>query len=115
MGLTGGFGRPRGFCSAVFTTGFFFESAFGFGGSADSFDPDAVGVALRFGVSAGGAESVEAGEDGAVAIGGPPGLAICEATGAVTVFGASAGGGVDGGEAGAEVTVAIGAPSVLIA
>ena len=64
----------RGFCRDGFPDGFFFESAFGVDGSAVSFDADAVGVVFGFGVLAGGAESVEAGVDGAVAMGGPSGL-----------------------------------------
>ena len=39
-----------GFCCAVFSAGFFFESIFGVDGSADSFDAEAVCVAFDFGV-----------------------------------------------------------------
>jgi hypothetical protein len=115
MGLTGGFGLPRSFCRAVFTSGFFFESALGVDGSADSFDADAIGVAFGFGLSARGAEWVEAGVAGAVAIGAPSALTICEATGAAAGFGVSARGGVETGEAGVGGADAIGAPSGLIA
>jgi hypothetical protein len=115
MGLTGGFGLPRSLCRAVFTSGFFFESALGVDSSADSFDADAVGVAFGFGLSARGAESVEAGVDGADAIGAPTGLTICEATGAVAGFGVPARGGVETGEVGVGGAVAIGGPSGLIA
>ncbi len=105
----------RGFCSEGFTSGFFFESIFGVDGSADSFDTDAVGVAFGFGVSARGAEAVEAGVGGAVAIGAPSGLTVCEAADAAAVFGASARGGAESVEAGVDGAVAIGAPSGLIA
>jgi hypothetical protein len=85
MGLTGGFGLPRSLCRAVLTSGFFFESALD--SSADSFD--AVGVAFGFGLSARGAGWVEAGVDGADAMGGPSGLVACEeAADGAAVFGA---------------------------
>ncbi len=61
------------------------------------------------------AELVEAGVDGAVAIGEPTGLIACEAADGVAVFGVSARGGVEGGEAGVDGAVAIGGPSGLIA
>jgi hypothetical protein len=68
--------------------------------------------AAVFGSSArGGAESGEAGLDGAFAIGSPSGLIACEAADGAAVFGASARGGVESGEAGADDPVAIGAPS----
>jgi hypothetical protein len=114
MGLTGGFGLPRSFCRAVFTSGFFLESVAGVDGCAGSFDTCAVGMAFGFGVSAGGAESVEAGVDGAVAIGAPSGLTICEATGAVAGFGVPARG-AESVEAGVDGADAIGGPSGLIA
>jgi hypothetical protein len=111
MGLTGGFGLPRSLCRAVFTSGFFFESALD--SSADS--SDAVGVAFGFGLSARGADWVEAGVDGADAMGVPSGLVACEAADGAAVFGASARGGVETGEAGVGGAVAIGAPSGLAA
>jgi hypothetical protein len=95
--------------------GFFFESAFGVAGSADSFDADAVGVAFGFGLSARGAEAGEAGADGAVALGAASGLIVCEAAAGTAVFGASARGGEETGEAGADGAVALGAPSFLVA
>ena len=86
--MTGGFGLPRSLCRAVFTIGFFFESALD--SSADSFDADAdaVGVAFGFGLSARGADWVEAGVDGADAMGVPSGLVACEAADGAAVFGA---------------------------
>jgi hypothetical protein len=114
MGLTGGFGLPRSLCRAVFTSGFFFESALD--SSADSFDADAVGVAFGFGLSARGADWVEAGVGGADAMGAPSGLVACEeAADGAAVFGASARGGVETGEAGVGGAVAMGAPSGLVA
>jgi hypothetical protein len=111
MGLTGGFGLPRSLCRAVFTSGFFCESALG--SSADS--SDAVVVAFGFGLSARGADWFEAGVDGADAIGPPSGLVACEAAEGAAVFGASATGGVETGEAGVGGAVAIGALSGLVA
>ena len=71
---------------------------------------DAVCVAFGFGVSArGGAESVEAGVGGAVALDALSGLTICEATVGAAVFGASARGGAESVEAGVGGAVAIGA------
>jgi hypothetical protein len=113
MGLTGGFGLPRGFCSDAFSSGFFFESIFGVDGCLDSLDTCAIGVAFGFGVSAKGAESVEAGVGGAVAIGAPSGLAICGAALRAAGFGVSARGGAESVEAGAGGAVASGAPSGL--
>lgn len=110
MGLAGGFGLPRGFCSDAFSSGFFFESIFGVDGCLDSFDTCAIGAAFGFGVSAKGAESVEAGAGGAVAIGAPSGLTIWRAAG----FGVSASGGAEAVEAGVDGAVAIGSPSSLI-
>jgi hypothetical protein len=49
--------------------------------------------------------------EGAVAIGAPSGLVVCEAAGGATVFGAAARGGAELVEAGADGDVAIGAPS----
>ena len=95
--------------------GLFFELIFGVDGSADSFDTDAVGFAFGFGVFARGAELVEAGLGGAVAIGAPSGLIACAAADAAAVFGASARGGVELVEAGLGGAVAIGGPSGLIA
>jgi hypothetical protein len=111
MGLTGGFGLPSSFCRAVFTSGFFFESALD--SSADSSDVDAVGVA--FGFSARGADWVEAGVGGAVAIGAPSGLIAFEAIDGAAGFGVSARGGVETGEAGLDGADAIGPPSGLVA
>jgi hypothetical protein len=113
MGLTGGFGLPRSLCRAVFTSGFFFESALD--SSSDSFDADAVGVAFGFGLSAKGADWVEAGVDGADAMGVPSGLVACEAADGAAGFGVSARGGVETGEAGVDRADAIGAPSGLVA
>ena len=104
-----------GFCSGGFTGGFFFELAFGVDGSADSFEADAVGVAFGFGLSARGAEAVEAGADGVVASGGPSGLIACEAADGAAVCGALARDGDDPVAAGADGAVASGGPSGLIA
>ncbi len=107
---------PRGFCRAVFTSGFFFESIVGVDGCVSSLDTDSVGVAFGFGASArGGVEPGEAGGGGAVAIGGPSGLIACAAADGAAVFGASARGGVESGKAGGGGAVAIGGPSGLIA
>ena len=115
IGLTGGFGFPRSFCSAVFTSGFFFESVFGVDGCVDSFDTCAVGVAFGFGVSArGGAESVEAGVGGAVATDALSGLSICGAAGAAGC-GVRARGSAELVEAGVDGAVASDALSGLTA
>jgi hypothetical protein len=111
MGLTGGFGLPRSLCRAVFTSGFFFESALD--GSADS--SDAVVVAFGFGLSARGADWVVAGVDGADAMGVPSGLVACEAADGAAVFAASARGGVETGEAAVDGADAMGVPSGLVA
>ena len=113
--FTGGFGLPRSFCNAVFTSGFFFKSIFGFDGCVDSFDTWAIAVAFGFGVSARCAEAVEAGVNGGVAIGAPSGLTICEATDGAAAFGASARGAAESGEAGVGGAFAIGSPSGRIA
>jgi hypothetical protein len=106
------FALLAGFCSDILPGGFFFESIFGVDGRADSFGRDAIGVAFGFGVSTGGgAESVEAGVGGAVAIGAPSGLIICGAADGPAGFGVSAGGGAESVEAGVDGAVAIGAPS----
>ncbi len=86
------------------------NSAFGVDSSSDSSDAD--GVGLDFGVSARCAESVEAGVDGAVAIGAPSGLAACEAAVAAAGIGVSAGC-AELVEAGVGRDVAIGAASGL--
>jgi hypothetical protein len=112
IGLTGGVGPLRGFCSDAFPGGFFFESIFGVDSRADSFDTCAADGAFGFGVSAGGAESVEAGVDGAAAIGAPSGLTTCAATEAAAGFGASARGD-ESVDAGVDGAAAIGAPSGL--
>ena len=96
-----------GFCCKIFSGGFFLESIFGFDGSADSFDTDAVCFALGFGASAGGgAEAVEAGARGAVASEAFSGFPICEAAIEVAGFGASPRGGAEAVEAGAGGAVA---------
>jgi hypothetical protein len=69
------------------------------------------GAAAGFGVSARGAELVEAEVGGADPIAGPSGLIACEAAGAAAGFGVSARGGAESGEAGVDGAVAIGAPS----
>ena len=97
----------------VFLGGFFFGSIFGVDGRADSFGTDAVGVAFGFGVSAKGAELVEAGVGGAVAIGAPSGLTVCGAADGPAVFGVSARG-AESIEAGVDGAVGIGAPSGLM-
>ena len=56
-------------------------------GCANSFDTCAVGVAFGFGLSARGAESVEAGLGGAFAMGSPSGLIACGAADGAAVFG----------------------------
>jgi hypothetical protein len=114
-GFAGAFAVLWGFCIGGFTGGFFFESILGVDGSADSSDTDAVRVALGFGGSGTGAEAVEAGLDGAGAIGRPAGLIACEAADGVAVFGASAKRGVEGAEAGPGGAVAVGAASGRIA
>ena len=85
-GFAEAFALLAGFCADVFPGGFLVESFFGADGRADSVDTDAVGVALGFGVSAGSAETVEAGADGAVAVGVPSGATICEGAGAAVGF-----------------------------
>ncbi len=114
-GFAGAFALVRDFCSDGLPGGFFFESIFGADGPADSFDTDAVRVAFGFGVSARGAEAVEAAVDGAVAIGALSGLIICEAADGAAVFEAPARGGDELGGAGADGAVAIGGPFGLIA
>jgi hypothetical protein len=84
------------FAETVFREVFLTESIFGFDGRAASVETYAVAVALAcgFGVSAGSGEPVEAGVDGAVAVGTPSWLAACGATGARAGFagaGANAG------------------------
>jgi hypothetical protein len=88
MGLTGGFGLPRGFCTDAFSSGFFFESIFGVDGRrAGSFDACAIGVAFGLGVSVRGAESVEAGVDGVFAIGAASDFIICGPADGAASFG----------------------------
>lgn len=81
-----GFAEPfairAGFFSDLFSGGLLVGSIFGGDGGAGSFDACAAGVAFGFGVSAGGAESVEGAVEGAAAIGAPSGLTVCEAPGA---------------------------------
>ena len=104
----------RGFCRDGFSGGFFLESIFGVEGSADSFDADAVSLAFGFGVSAGGgAEAVEAGVGGAVAIGAALDFTICGAADGPAGFGVSARGGAEAVEAGGGGAAAIGALSGL--
>ena len=50
IGFAEAFALLAGFCCEIFSGGFFLELLFGFDGSADSFDTDAVCVALGFGV-----------------------------------------------------------------
>jgi hypothetical protein len=114
-GFAGAFALVRDFCSDGLPDGFFFESIFGADGPADSFDTDAVRVAFGFGVSARGAEAVEAAVDAAVAIGALSGLIICEAADGAAVFEAPAIGGVESCGAGLGGAVAIGGPFGLIA
>jgi hypothetical protein len=115
VGFAEAFALARDFCTDGLPGSFFLASAFGFDGSAASFDADAVGVALGFDLSARPAEWVEAGADGAVAIGRSSGLIACEAADGPAVFGAAARGGVGLGEAGLDGAVAIGGSSGLIA
>jgi hypothetical protein len=77
-----------GFCCEIFSGGFFFESLFGFDGSADSLDTEAVCVAFGFGVCArGGAVPVEARVGAVVGTDALSGLTICGAAVAAAGFG----------------------------
>ena len=50
MGVAEAFALLAGFCCEIFSGGFFFDSLFGFDGSAGSFDTDAVCVPFGFDV-----------------------------------------------------------------
>jgi hypothetical protein len=50
IGFAEAFALLAGFCCEIFSGGFFLESLFGFDGSPDPFDTDAVCFALGFGV-----------------------------------------------------------------
>jgi hypothetical protein len=114
IGFAEAFSLLAGFCREIFSVGFLFESIFGFDGSADWFDTDAVCFALGFGASAGGgAEAVEAGARGAVATEALSGFPICGAAVEVAGFGASPRGGAEAVEAGAGGAVASDALSGL--